>query len=89
MTGTPDVVWETENEPQAEPEQPEPLADQLTPFGSVVVAVTDKVWLTGIAPRLGDTETPTLVEDAIGDGSKGRGAECNHPTVIRVVVFVI
>ena len=58
MTGTPEFVFATENVPQAE--QPEPLADQLTPFASVVVAVTVKVWLTGMAPRLGDTETLTL-----------------------------
>ena len=60
MTGTPEFVFATEKVPQAEPEQPEAMADQLTPFGSVVVAVTVKVWLTGMAPRLGDTETLTL-----------------------------
>jgi hypothetical protein len=60
VTGTPEVVLSTENVPQAEPEQPDALADQLTPFVSEVVAVIDNVWLTGIPPRFGDTETLTL-----------------------------
>ena len=60
MTGTPEAVLLTGNVPQVEPEQPDPLADQLTPFVSVVVAVMDNAWLTEIAPRLGDTETLTL-----------------------------
>jgi hypothetical protein len=50
VTGIPEVVFEAENVPQAVPEQPDPLAVQLTPFVSVVVAVMDSVWLTGIAP---------------------------------------
>ena len=61
MTGIPEVVFDAENVPQAAPEQPDPLAVQLTPFVSVVVAVMDSVWLTGIAPRLGYTETLTLL----------------------------
>ena len=61
VTGIPEVVFETENVPQAEPEQPGPLADQLAPFVSVVVAVIDSVWLTEIALRLGYTETLTML----------------------------
>jgi hypothetical protein len=43
VTGNPELVFETENVPQAAPEQFDPLADQLTPFVSVVVAVMDSV----------------------------------------------
>ena len=49
--------------PQTEPEQPDPLADHLTPLVSVVVAVRYNVCVITTAARLGKTETvmPTAV----------------------------
>ena len=43
--------------PQVDPEQPLPLADQLTPLGSFVVAVTGKASVIARAARFGETET--------------------------------
>src|SRR6516165_4456606 len=34
--------------------KPPPLADHLTPNGSLVVAMTDRVWLTARPPRFGE-----------------------------------
>ena len=60
LTTSVDRVYPSEALVKVRGKKHKAMADQLTPFGSVVVAVTVKVWLTGMAPRLGDTETLTL-----------------------------